>query len=77
LWLAINPSICDNANVAEPSSSETRDPELAVGKSSTTVEQNRKKREISPLLLTVVGGIITGLVAIYNSYIQARQAHQL
>jgi len=29
------------------------------------------------LLLTVIGGIITGFVAIYNSYIQAKQAHQL
>jgi hypothetical protein len=53
--------------MAEPSSSETR----------TKVEENAKKKEISPLLLTVVGGIITGLVAIYNSYTQAKQAHQL
>lgn len=35
------------------------------------------KKELSPLLLTIFGGIVTGIFAIANSYSQARQAHIL
>ena len=35
------------------------------------------RREISPLVLTIFGGIVTGIFAIASSYFQARQAHQL
>ena len=54
----------------------------------TTVEQFRQqsaghelrsigKKEASPILLTIVAGIFTGLLAIANSFFQARQAQQL
>jgi len=36
-----------------------------------------KKKEFTPLVLTLLGAIGTGLLAIANSFLQARQAHQL
>jgi len=38
---------------------------------------SEKKKDFSPLLLTILGAIVTGLFAIANSFSQARQAHQL
>jgi Fungal chitosanase of glycosyl hydrolase group 75 len=35
------------------------------------------KKEVSPLMLTIFGGIVTGIFAIANSFSQAKQAHQL
>jgi hypothetical protein len=35
------------------------------------------KKDISPLVLTILGAIATGVLAIFNSFSQARQAHQL
>jgi Fungal chitosanase of glycosyl hydrolase group 75 len=46
---------------------------------SATASENTgsSKKELSPLLLTIFGGIITGIFAILSSYCQAGQAHQL
>jgi hypothetical protein len=38
---------------------------------------SRAKKEVSPILLTILAGIFTGLLAIANSFFQARQAQQL
>jgi hypothetical protein len=34
-------------------------------------------RALSPLLLTLVGAIVTGILAILNSFFQAQQSHQI
>lgn len=42
-----------------------------------TTTKGKKKRELSPLILTILGAIATGLLAIANSYMQGTQAHAL
>jgi hypothetical protein len=39
--------------------------------------ESEKKKDFTPLLLTILGAIVTGIFAIINSWSQAQQAHQL
>jgi hypothetical protein len=42
-----------------------------------TTTSRKAKSEFSPILLTILGAIATGVLAILNSYCQAKQAHDL
>lgn len=55
---------------------KTAGPEIAA-ESQPEHRPTEKKKDFSPLVLTILGAIGTGLFAIVNSFLQARQAHQL
>jgi hypothetical protein len=46
-------------------------------KAAASSNAGGSRKELSPLVLTIFGGIVTGIFAIANSYFQAQQAHQL
>lgn len=45
--------------------------------SETPTTSGKEKKELSPLLLTILGAIATGVLAILNNFFQAKQAHDL
>lgn len=78
--------------MADPADSEIRRLEHAVRELRITLEKteadaparakdsagaDRGKRDVSPFVLTILGAIGTGILAISNSFFQAKQAHDL
>jgi hypothetical protein len=75
--------------VAEPSNIDPAQPQQPVRELRATIDKlelgsqsegssaSHNKNEVSPLLLTILGAIGTGILAISNSFFQAKQAHDL
>src|ERR1043166_227569 len=66
----------ENDQAHPPSPEKQGDLLKSVRKKQKGPSKQRHEQEFSPLILTILGAIGTGILAILNSFLQARQAHE-